>query len=138
MGSGAEERLPWQLNYPPVEHDDVLIYSKIMFLTAGSCPKMKVLDLSRCHLKSKGFGYILRGLKNGNLLRLESVMLKGNGIGARGIAYLKEAFESSALDRLKLFDLSENEVCDEGKFKFSIARSVIYLLSTQEPTSLLT
>lgn len=76
---------------------------------------MKVLDLSRCHLKSKGFGFILRGLRNGNLLNLESVMLKGNGIGPRGVAYLKEAFESSALDRVKLLDLSENELQDEGR-----------------------
>ena len=76
---------------------------------------MKILDLNRCHLKSKGFGFILKGLRNGNLLNLESVLLKGNGIGSNGIAYLKEAFDSYALDRLKVLDLSENELGDEGE-----------------------
>ena len=67
----------------------------------------------------------MRGLKNGNLLHLESVMLKGNGIGAKGMAYLREAFESSALDRLKIVDLSENELLDEGTYPHSFHLSVL-------------
>lgn len=83
-------------------------------LSIGCCPRLQVLDLSRSVMTSKGLGCLLRGIKGGNMLNLDTLLLRGNAIGPRGIEFLMHALESKAMDTLKLIDLRENELGDEG------------------------
>lgn len=80
----------------------------------GACSSLQVLDLSRCEIKTRGFGRLLQGIRIGNLYQLQGLILRGNHIGPRGLEYLKDIFQSNVLSALNTLDLRENELGDDG------------------------
>lgn len=83
-------------------------------LVRGACPRLELLDLTRCQIRARGLGRLLHGIRMANLFNLRRLILRGNGITARGVEYLVMSITNGALLDLRLLDLSENEVGDDG------------------------
>ena len=80
----------------------------------GACPALQLLDLSRCEVKTRGFGRLIHGVRMANLVDLRTLVLRGNHIEARGMEHLKEVFASGVFASLAVLDLRENELGDDG------------------------
>ena len=80
----------------------------------GACPALQLLDLSRCEMKTRGFGRLIHGVRMANLVDLRTLILRGNHIQSRGMEHLKEVFSSGVFASLSVLDLRENELGDDG------------------------
>ena len=80
----------------------------------GACPRLTVLDLSNCRIKTRGLGRLLYGMKLGNLSSLRRLVLKGNDIEARGVKLIQGVLNSTTFANLQTLDLRDNELGDTG------------------------
>lgn len=87
----------------------------------GACPRLQVLDLTGCHIKSRGLGRLLHGLRMGNKTSIRVLILRGNCITSRGVEYLVHNKSLGGLSELEILDLSDNEIDNEGALCFAHA-----------------
>ena len=80
----------------------------------GACPRLTVLDLTNCRIKTRGLGRLLYGMKLGNLSSLRRLVLKGNDIEPRGMKLIKGVMTSTTFANLRTLDLRDNEIGDVG------------------------
>eukprot|EP01041_Mallomonas_annulata_P003072 gene3072-6024_t len=80
----------------------------------GACPRLEMLDLSRCEMQTRGLGRLLHGIRMGNVITIAVLILKGNFITGRGVDYLLNSMANGSLLNLTHLDLSDNEIGDEG------------------------
>ena len=80
----------------------------------GACPRLTVLDLSNCGIKTRGLGRLLYGMKLGNLSSLRRLVLKGNDIEPRGVNMIQGVLSSTTFANLLSLDLRDNELGDVG------------------------
>ena len=76
-------------------------------------PQLEILDLSNCEIKTRGLGRVLRGIKVAKLYGLEELILRGNHITTRALEFIRDLFDTEVFVRLRVLDLSDNELGDE-------------------------
>jgi Leucine Rich repeat len=80
----------------------------------GATPRLMVLNLTNCRIKTRGLGRLLYGIKLGNLSSLRRLILKGNDIEPRGISLIQGVIASATFANLTSIDLRDNELGDVG------------------------
>ena len=114
---------PFNLNLiemPYIEHLTCLVIgergalSLSLDFVRGACPRLEVLDLSNCLIKTRGLGRLLYGMKLGNLSSLRRLVLKGNNIEPRGVSLIQGVLSSTTFANLQTLDLRDNELGDVG------------------------
>ena len=80
----------------------------------GACPRLLVIDLTNCRIKTRGLGRLLYGIKLANISSLQRLVLKGNDIEPRGMNYIQGVISSATFMNLRSLDLRDNEMGDLG------------------------